>query len=454
MGQTVGQTPEPPLPGHPPAQTRLRVECDGQWYPAEEIGHGAAYELLAERAAAGFLRNPRPGARYGYRRFVHTTEVGLVIEEATQPGPAGWGAPVAQPAVPARAPADLDDPVRAPVSRTLSWSTIQRMSQTPPRGDAVASGQIAAIRRSATIRRGTRMLKVLSARQLAGHLRGWLPAGFCYREYDVAHLRTPSDLAVLQGDAASRPGDVIFALRWRAVDPADYAVPFTAAYPGLVGMPAHDRSGPPVIGNGFAPADRHLIPEFVTADLGDLPLTANASIVAFTDDGSEVLLYQYLPEQRAWTRMFGPHWRHLLSGVPASSAGPFVTDQEYYSVPRSPTRYVGLYRGEVYDALADPPDEFRVLAKTRAARYPVDALARRVAYASWREANGTIVRVEGDWLRIRLCRPDGASVARLGAHCVERGVYEAWAPAAEVTDVREVDLRYDISKSAAAQSTT
>jgi hypothetical protein len=442
----IGQT------SSPVGYASLRVEWDGHWYPAEEVGNGAAYELLADHAAAGFVRNPRPGARYAYRRFVHTTEIGLVVEEAPAPAPSAWGAgwgpgwgSVAEPApVPARAPVELDDPVRAPVTRSLNWSTIQRMSQTPPRGEAPASAQIAAIRRSATIRRGTHMLKVLSARQLAGHLRGWLPAGFCYRQYDVAHLRTPDDLAVLRGDGDPHSPDVIFALRWRAVDPADYMVPFAGSYPGLVAMPAHDRAGPPVIGNGFAPTDRHLIPEFVTTDLADLPVPANTALVAYTADGTEVTLYSYLPEQRAWTRMFGPQWRHLVAGVPASSAGPFPAEQEYFPVPPAPSRYVGRHRGEVFDAFVDPPDDFRILAKTRGARYPIDALARRVVYAGWRDANCTVVRAEGDWLRVRLCRPDGASVARLGAHCVERGVYEAWAPAAEVVDAREVDLPYEV----------
>jgi hypothetical protein len=298
---------------------------------------------------------------------------------------------------------------------------------------------VAAIRRSATIRRGTRMVKVLSARQLLGYLHGLLPGGFCYREYDVAHLRTPAELGVLRGDGAD-PGDVVFALRWRAVDPRDYAVPSVDTYPGFVGIPPGDRLGPPIIGSGFAPADRHLVPEFVTADLADLPLTANASLLAYTVDGTEVTLYTYLAEQQTWARMWGPQWRHLLASV---SDG-FPGDQEYFPVPPGSTRFVGRYRGQLYDAIADPPGEFRLAAKIRAARYPVESIARRTVYGRWRGVLCTVVRSEAGWMRIRPCRPDAEAIDQLAAQCVERGVYETWAPATEVADAREVDIEYGL----------
>jgi hypothetical protein len=132
--------------------------------------------------------------------------------------------------------------------------------------------------------------------------------------------------------------------------------------------------------------------------------------------------------------MHGPQWKHL---VPAA-------DQEYFPVPAALTRYVGTFRDQLYEAIADPPGEFRVAAKTRAARLPVEAIARRVPYATWRGARCTIIWAEGDWLRLRLCRPSAEHVVDLGAHCVERGVYEAWAPAAEVSDGHEQDVWYTI----------
>jgi hypothetical protein len=304
---------------------------------------------------------------------------------------------------------------------------VHRLSQTP-----AAAGALAPIRGTATLRRGTRMVKFLSGRQLQGYLKGWPISGFCYRAFDVAHLRTPDDLAILSGEPA---GDVVFAVRWRAVDAHDYDVPLAGNYGGLVTMPPHDRLGPPVIGTGFAPTDRHIVPEFVTADLAELPVPANTSLVAYTSDGTEVTLYTYLPEQRAWSRMHGPQWRHLL---------PDHSDQEYFPVEAPMTRYIGMYRENLFEAVVDPPGEFRVAAKTRAARYPLETLARRVPWATWRDARCTVIRAEGDWLRLRLSRPDGDQVARLGAHCVERGLYEAWAPATEVTDAHESDHWYGL----------
>jgi hypothetical protein len=395
----------------------LEVQFDGSVYPAEDVGHGAAFELYSDRPGTGFLPNPRPGARWPFRRFVHSSDI------------AGVRGPVER--------AD-DEPLVMPVSRVMDWSAVHRMSQSPHH-----SGAIAPIRDTAVIRRGTRMIKFLSARQLSGHLRGWPLSGFCYRAYDVAHLRTPEDLAILSGESeASR--EVVFALRWRAVDPSEYMVPVAGDYAGLVSMPPHDRLGPPVIGTGFAPTARHLIPEFVTVDLAELPLPAGTSLAAYTPDGSEVTLYTYLPEQRAWTRMHGPQWRHLLAEATASKAGPFPVDQEFFPVPAALTKYVGRYRGELYEAIADPPVEFRVAAKTRAARYPVEALARRLPYGIWRDVRCTVIRADGDWLRLRLCRPTGDRVTALSAHCVERGLYEVWAPASEVADAHEADVWYEV----------
>jgi len=215
--------------------TSLRELHDGTWYPADEVAKGAAYELFADQPADGFLPNPRRGARYPYRRFVHVTDVLAVtgVSSTVAAARATGEQPVLE------AP---EQPLRMPVSRVWDWTALHRLSQRPAAGDSPT----AAIRRSATVRRGIRMVKVLSGRQVLGYLRGWLPSGFCYREYDVAHLRTPADLGVLRGDGGE-PGDVVFALRWRAVDPVDYAVPLADAYPGLVRMPPHDRLGPPVI---------------------------------------------------------------------------------------------------------------------------------------------------------------------------------------------------------------
>jgi hypothetical protein len=397
--------------------THLRVAYDSAVYTAEPVARGAAFELFAEEPVPGFLRNPRPGAHKPYRRFVPAGDVAVV--EGVVPPPS-------------------EEPLSAPLSRALSWATVHRLSQTPG-----SRARLAAIRDSARVRRGTRMVKVLSGAQAARYLQGALPHGFCYREHDIAHLRTPADLAILRADGSeSEPGadEAVFTIRWRATDPTDYEIPYAGEFDGLVGIPSRDRLGPAVLGTGFAPSGQHLVPEFVTAHLADLPLPALADLVAFTADGTEVVVYTYAAEQRGWTRMAGPQWRHILAYLPG-----IAPEQEYFPLPeQAPTRLVGWYRGREYEAVADPPEEFRLLSRVRAARYPVEALARRTSYVRWRGADCTVVRDEGEWLRVRLIRPDRDTVARAAATCVERGVYETWAPFAETSVRRTLDIGYDL----------
>ncbi|WP_231934871.1 hypothetical protein [Micromonospora viridifaciens] len=397
------------------SENGLHVTYDGRVHLAEEIARGAAYELFSADEVPGFEWAPRPGVAYPWRKFVHVTEVSAVH----------GGAPPTE---------DGDVPLLMPVHRERGWAYLHQLSQQP---GAAGDPTLAAVRGSAVIRPGTRMVKVLSARQLAGYVRGWLPHGFCYREHDVAHLRTPAGLAVLGGDGAG--GDVAFALRWRATDPSDYDVPVGPAHQGLVTLPPRDRLGPPVLGTGFVPSNAQLIPEFITRDFADLPMPANAALLAYPAEGVEVVLYTYQAEQRGWLRMVGPQWRHLLSAVPGLSP-----DQEYVpngDAPRS-TQLVGAYGGSAYEAVADQPGGFRVLAMTRAARYPVESAARRLRYATWRGVPCLVLREESSWLRLRLRRPDPDAVVTTGAQCHERGVYETWAPGAEVTDDQVVDLGY------------
>ncbi|GIJ48452.1 hypothetical protein Val02_53380 [Virgisporangium aliadipatigenens] len=388
----------------------LTVTFDGVVHPAVSVARGAAYELFGADPGPGWLRNPRPGARWPFRRFVPAAEADLIS-----------GTPDAA----------EDAPLYAPVSRRLSWDALHALSQRPADVD---SATIHAVRRTATVRRGTRMALVLPATALADYLHGALPGGFCYRESDIAHLRTPAELSVLGGDGTEV--GVSFVLHWRATDGADFEVPVGPRFAGLVAMPTGSRVGPPVIGTGFAPSSHHLIPEFVTRDFADLPVPARASLVAYTPDGSEVQLYSYLAEQASWVRMCGPRWRPLLE---LAGVNP---EQEYFHVAPPLTRLVGRYRGDIFDAIADPPEEFRVAAKNRAARWAVETLARRRYEVTWQGAATTVVRAEERWLRLRLCAPDPDNVARLGAQCVARGLYETWVPRGHVAELHEVDLEY------------
>src|SRR4051812_40477452 len=171
----------------------------------------------------------------------------------------------------------LEPPLSAPLRRDLGWAQVQRMSQSAAHRD---DRTLRWIRGTAVIRRGTRMTKVLSAAQVAGHLGGWLPYGFCYRSCDIAHLHERRELALLRTDGAPEP-DVAYALRWRAVDPLDYEVPGGDTQPGLAQLPAHSRVGAMVLGTGFSPSTDDLIPEYVTAGFADLPMPANAQLIAY-----------------------------------------------------------------------------------------------------------------------------------------------------------------------------
>jgi hypothetical protein len=330
----------------------------------------------------------------------------------------------------------LEPPLSAPLRRELGWTQIQRMSQSAAHRDDRTLRQI---RATAAILRGTRMTKVLSAAQVSGHLGGWSPYGFCYRSADIAHLHDPRDLALLRTDGAA-DSDVAFALRWRAVDRIDYEVPGNPAQPGLALLPAHSRVGPMVLGTGFSPSADDLIPEYVTAGFADLPMPANAQLIAYVSGGEEVVLYAYQPEQHGWLRLAGPRWRGLLDQLPGVSP-----DREYVpcTTPGS-SKLVGRIKDNEYEAVADPPEEFRVRALTRAARYAVETLSRRAEQAMWRGVPCWVLQRDDTWARLRLIRPDSDALAITGARCYERGVYEAWAPLGELADHHIADIPYNL----------
>ncbi|MFI5493035.1 hypothetical protein [Actinoplanes sp. NPDC051859] len=330
----------------------------------------------------------------------------------------------------------LEPPLLAPLRRDLSWAQVQAMTQSVGHQH---DPLLQRIRATAAVQRGTRMVKVLSAAQLAGHLAGWLPYGFCYRACDIAHLRSPAELALLRTDGSGAE-PVAYALRWRATDRSDFEIPMGATQAGLPALPAHSRLGAMVLGTGFTPSTDDLIPEFVTAGFADLPMPANAQLLAYPGTGDEVVLYTYQPEQHGWLRLAGPRWRHLLEGVPGVSP-----DREYLPcTDAGAARLIGRINDQEYPAVADPPEEFRVRALTRAARYTVDSLSRRTEHAHWRAVPAWVLQRDDSWSRLRLTHPDADAVAAVGARCYERGVYEVWAPTRELVDHHIAELPYQL----------
>ena len=392
------------------------VEYGGVRYAAEVIAGGAAFELFAAEPVVGFLPNPRPDARWPFRRFVHVSEVGGAAALA----------------------GCAESLLSAPLAVGVTWRGIHERSQSPF-GDAAARELLRVVRASAVVRCGTRMVKPLSARQVVRLLGSVaVVSGFCFREHDVAHLRTPMERRVLAGDPRPEDEVVAFALRWRAGDPVDYAVPAGDAYAGLARIPGSARRGGPVLGTGFAPSNRYLLPEFVTADEADVPLPARSEVVAYTEDGSEVTLFQYVVEQGAWTRMAGSRWADVLAMLPGVEP-----HQEWFPVPVSGLCGLsGAYRGDRHEAVADPPHGFRLRSKSQAARFPVTQVRRWNVYASWRGVPATVAGAGEGWTRLRLVSPDEEAVTATGAECVERGVYECWAPSGEVAGERRVEVSY------------
>lgn len=385
-------------------------------YAAEMIAGGAAYEIFASDPDPGFLPNPRPEARWPYRRFVHVSEVGG--ESAIN--------------------ACAETLLSAPLAAGVTWCRIHERSQSPY-GDEATRALLRTVRASASVRCGTKMVKPLSSRQVVRLLSGApVVSGFCFREHDVAHLRTPLQRRVLSGDPMPADDYAAFALRWRAGDPVDYTVPAGDPWTGMSRIPGSARRGGPVLGTGFLPSNQHLLPEFVTADLADLPLPARAEVLAYTADGTELTMFQYVTEQSAWTRMAGTRWRRLQAELPGIDP-----HQEWFPVkPASHAGLTGEYRGRRHAAVADPPHGFRIAARSQAARFPVTSVRRAFTRATWRDVAVTVTGEQEGWRRLRPVAPEESVLATTGAECVERGVYEVWAPEDEVEEVREAEVAY------------
>ncbi|MGH3736985.1 MAG: hypothetical protein ACRDT6_15440 [Micromonosporaceae bacterium] len=395
------------------AAEQLSVRWQGITYPARSVTDGAAYELLHTRSGSGWHESPEPDG-YPYRRFVHACEVDQLSGEV---------------------PAAPDPPMLAPLSTSVSRDSVHRLSQTAPR-HPTERALLRTVRDSAVIRCGTRMLRPITSESVPAHLAGTVVIrGLCYRQYDMAHLRTPARLAAL--GVVEPFADVAFALRWRAVSPADYTALCAEEFPGLLQMPASHRVGAPILGTGFSHSHDQLIPEYVTADLDDIPLPEHAEILAFLPDGTEVVLFRYLAEHM-WAKVAPRRLAGVLSRIPGVDPR-----QEYHPIRvTGNSRLVGSYAGREVAVSADPPADFRARGAGRTER--VEALVRRAVRGRVGGHEVAVLYAEHDHVRVRACRPHPDVVDRLGLRCVERCVYEGWVPAAELSDPYQIEVRYDL----------
>ncbi|MGH3647338.1 MAG: hypothetical protein ACRDTM_09195 [Micromonosporaceae bacterium] len=393
----------------------LSVSWQGSSYPARPIAGGAGFELLSLQPGPGWHPNPETDP-YPYRRFVHASE----LDQLSGP-----------------APTPPDPPMLAPLSASVTRDTVQQLSQSTPERDSERA-LLRTIHDSAAIRCGTRMVKPLNSELVAAYLSGRaLIRGLCYRQHDVAHLRTPMQLAAL--GVVEPFADVSYVLRWRAVAPVDYTAAWGDHFPGLLRMPASHRIGPPILGTGFSYSRDQLIPEYVTADLDDLPLPVHTEILAYLPDGTEIVLFRYLAEHM-WARVAPRRLTAILNRIPDVDP-----HQEYHPIRVAhASRLVGTYAGRDVEVDADPPAEFRARASRRGDRHPVDSLVRRAARARVAGHDVVVLAADRGHVRVRACRPGPELVFQHGMRCVERGVYEAWIPAAELIDPYEIEVEYDL----------
>ncbi|GAA1577642.1 hypothetical protein GCM10009827_119280 [Dactylosporangium maewongense] len=378
--------------------TSTRVIYQGQRYHAVAIAHGAAFELLTDTALPGSIANPRHGSPWAYRKFVHVTHLDSIEGiDATAP---------------------LAEALTIPLIRALDWTRLHQASQTTASN---TDPLLRHIRASIQIRTGTRMMRVLSANQVAACLHGqWLPHGFCYREYDVAHLRAANDLSII-GSRNETPDSPVYVLRWPAEYAEDFHVPTADTYPGLLEIAPADRVGPPVLGTGFTPSGQHLIPEYVTADLADLHLPAYAEIIAYTTNGTEVPLYSYTPKPAGWALVAGGKFRHLLEPLPGIDLY-----QQHHPTPTT---------------VAWPPAHLGDGAPEPTAGTPGTAYRR--TFGTFRDARCHLLQTDRQWQRIRLLRPDPSAIFRLGMNCLERGIYETWAQIDEMTEISSSQTHHE-----------
>ncbi len=113
--------------------------------------------------------------------------------------------------------------------------------------------------------------------------------------------------------------------------------------------------------------------------------------------------------------------------------------------------YVALWQGREYEASPDG-DDVRIyqsgpgdgFIEVRAGRYrlvlsaaELDALVYVRTICSWRGEPFIVLAQHDAWLRVEYTGGRWPVAEALGLEAFDFGVYQGWAPAAEVTDLRE-----------------
>jgi hypothetical protein len=153
------------------------------------------------------------------------------------------------------------------------------------------------------------MQKVIAPSQVAWYLeRGYdRVSGFVHRAAEVAHLRTPADLASglgLRYDGSPFPdgADEVFVLRWPAYIPSLYRIPYGGrTEAAMAAMEGWVIERAPFRGNGFAPADSgDVIAEF---KVDSVRLPHGAQLWRLRADGTSQLLALLDADGPTWVRV-------------------------------------------------------------------------------------------------------------------------------------------------------
>lgn len=153
------------------------------------------------------------------------------------------------------------------------------------------------------------MQKVVAPSQVAWYLeRGYdRVSGFVYRAAEVAHLRTPADLASglgLRYDGSPFPdnADEVYVLRWPAYIPSLYRIPYGGrTEAAMAAMQGWVIERAPFRGNGFAPADSgDVIAEF---KVDSVRLPHGAQLWRLRADGTSQLLAMLDADGPTWVRV-------------------------------------------------------------------------------------------------------------------------------------------------------
>jgi hypothetical protein len=152
---------------------------------------------------------------------------------------------------------------------------------------------------SMAIKTGTLMQKAIPPRLVEPYLTGRraVIAGFVYRVQDTSFARPAEyyealDLGYAGSDFAPDLAEV-YVLRWNAVGPESYRIPYSADHGG------DWAAKPPFTGTGYTSSRSHVVAEFY---LDPVPVPVGAEIYRITA-GAEEFIARY--DGQVWLRPVG-----------------------------------------------------------------------------------------------------------------------------------------------------